>query len=335
MVFLGTPLSILILGGTRFVGRALVDFCISQDHRVTLFNRGLTNPGLFPDIETVVGDRTESSAFTALTGRTFDIVIDVAAYTPQVVGTAVQALAGHTDRYVFVSTRSVYVDNGSAHDETSDVLQLDQTLPADQSSYGARKAASEQVVLQALGDRALIVRPGMIVGPHDRKDRFAYWPRRFARGGHIIAPGSPTDLLQWIDVRDLSTWTIAAAAADRTGIYNIVGDPLPMDDFTAACRTVTGSDADLAWIPTAELRAAGFTPATATPLWIASIDVINVHKARNTGLHTRPLRETLTDILQWDTGRGGPPPGHEGLTATNEASLTSLARSLGSAAPPR
>lgn len=177
---------------------------------------------------------------------------------------------------------------------------------------------------------ALIPRPALIVGPHDLKDRFAYWPRRIARAGRVLAPGSPTDVVQVIDVRDLASWIMTAVTSGLGGIYNIAADPVPIGQVLAVCRTVTGSDATLHWVPKSQLLAAGLTAATAAPLWITTTiaQTSDITKAQAAGLHTRPLSSTLLDILQIDSARGGPPSDQERPTTEHENSLLPQARSV-------
>jgi 2'-hydroxyisoflavone reductase len=175
-------MKVLVLGGTRFLGRAVVDAALGRGDDVTLFNRGKTNPGLYPGLETIVGDR--AGDLTALSTRSWDAVVDVAAYDPELVARSVAALAGRAARYAFVSAVSVYADHSVSQVEGAPVLELRDGTPED-DLYGARKAAAERIVTEAFGDRALHARAGLIVGPHDGTDRFAYWPRRIARCGAV------------------------------------------------------------------------------------------------------------------------------------------------------
>ena len=302
----------LVLGGTRFVGRAVVDAALSAGADVTLFNRGQTAPDLYPHLETVVGDRTAD--LSALAGRRFDLVVDCAGYLPEVVGRSAAALRDAVDRYVFVSSVSVYADQSVPPVEGAALL--------DDDSYGGRKAACERIVLDHYGDRALVARPGLIVGPHDPTERFAYWPRRFTRGGPVLAPGTPADPVQWIDVRDLAAFLVGGPA----GVFNAVGPTLPMGDLVDACRTVTGSDAEVTWVSTADLLAAGLDPWMGVPLWIAdpawsAANLVDGARARAAGLTTRPVAQTVADVLAWDTGRGGPVDGVEPLSADDEKRL--------------
>ncbi|MFJ5229070.1 NAD-dependent epimerase/dehydratase family protein [Kitasatospora sp. NPDC088391] len=317
------PLSLLVLGGTRFLGRAFVEAALAEGHRVTLFNRGLTAPGLFPEAETVLGDRTAD--LSALDGRHWDAVVDVAGYEPEVVRRSVTALGGRVGRYVFVSTLSVFADHSTVQDEDGELLDLDADPPPHQL-YGARKAACERIVLDACGDRASIVRPGLIVGPHDPTDRFPYWPRRFRRGGRVLLPGDPADAAQFIDARDVAAWMLDCIGTGRGGVYNVTGRTLPFGEFFDACRALVNPDAEPVRIGTAALLAAGVEPWMGVPMWIGdpacvAINRIDVSRALAAGLTLRPLAETLADTLAWDTARGGPAPGAEGLTEAEEQRL--------------
>src|ERR1700728_1526378 len=219
---------VLVLGGTRFLGRAVVEAALGRGDEVTLFNRGQSNPELYPGLEKIVGDR--AGDLTALSSRSWDAVIDVAAYDPDLVSRSVRALADRTRHYAFVSTVSVYADHGVRQVEGAPVLELrDDTAPDD--LYGARKAAAERIVTEAFGDRALIGRAGLIVGPNDPTDRFAYWPRRVARSGRVLAPGQPTDPVQFIDVRDLAGWFVDGCHRGRSGAFNVTGEPMPFGDL--------------------------------------------------------------------------------------------------------
>jgi 2'-hydroxyisoflavone reductase len=202
-------MQVLILGGTRFLGRAIVDAALGRGDTVTLFNRGRTNPGLYPGAETITGDRTGD--LKELSGRHWDVVVDVAGYEPDVVRRNLAVLAGQAEHYVFVSTISVYADHSVPQFEDSPVLEVRDDLPAE-FRYGALKMAAERYVTAEFGERSLIVRAGLIVGPHDGTDRFAYWPRRIAAGGRVLAPGERSDPVQFIDVRDRpnGSWTATA-----------------------------------------------------------------------------------------------------------------------------
>jgi 2'-hydroxyisoflavone reductase len=254
-------------------------------------------------------------------------VVDVAGYDPEIVGRSVQALAGRADQYVFVSTVSVYADHSGRQHESDAVIELDDRTP-EQDLYGARKAAAERIVTAGFGDRALIARPGLIVGPHDPTDRFGYWPRRIARGGRVLTPGQPSDLAQFIDVRDLAGWMADGWRAQLGGVFNVTGPSLPFGRLLAECIAATGSDADLIWIPGPRLLAAGVDPWMGIPLWIGArgwegANDVDVSRAMTAGLTPRSLTGTIRDTLAWDLARGGPDPDQEGLSRGEEQRLLS------------
>jgi 2'-hydroxyisoflavone reductase len=293
---------ILVLGGTKFLGRALVDATLEQGHEPALFNRGLTHAELFPEVEKLRGDR--SGDLSALEGREWDAVLDVAAYFPDEVRRSTQALRGHVDRYVFVSSVSVYADQSTPQMEGSTVHELGPGDDTDSGpeTYGARKAASERIVEDAFGDSALIVRPGLIVGPHDLSGRFTYWPHRIARGGDVLGPGSPDDPVQFVDVRDLAGWIVRATAAGFGGVFNATGETMRFGDLVDECVRVTESDARVTWVPSTTLLEAGVEEWMGVPLWIASpgweaANRVVVEMAVNAGLTFRPLAETILGAL--------------------------------------
>lgn len=292
----------LVLGGTRFLGRALVDALLEAGHEPTLFNRGQTGPELFPEVEKLRGDR--SSDLSALEGRQWDAVLDVAAYFPHEVRRSVDALRGHVGPYVFVSSVSVYADHSVPQVEGAAVAELSPGEESDEGpeTYGARKAACERIVLEAFGDVALVVRPGLIVGPHDPTGRFTYWPHRVARGGDVLAPASPEYAVQFIDVRDLAEWIVRATSGRLGGTYNATGETMPLGDLLAECIRVTGSDARLVWVPSDQLLEAGAEEWMGVPLWIVSpgweaVNRVSVTKAVEAGLTFRPIADTILGAL--------------------------------------
>jgi 2'-hydroxyisoflavone reductase len=315
----------LVLGGTRFLGRALVDALLEQGHEPTLFNRGLTQPELFPDVEKLRGDR--SADLSALEGREWDAVLDVAAYMPGEVRLAVETLHDNVSRYVFVSSISVYADQSVPPVEGAAVEELapGQETDEDPELYGARKAACERIVEEAIGDAALVVRPGLIVGPHDPTGRFTYWPHRVARGGEVLGPGSPDDLVQFIDVRDLASWIVQATANGAGGTFNATGEPMRFGDLLEQCRAVSGSDATVTWVASGQLLAEEVGPWMELPLWLplaeyAGIQCASVERARATGLTYRPLAETIRATLA-----DAEPVDGVGLTPERERELLELA----------
>src|SRR5205085_3705642 len=219
-----------------FLGRATVDAALARGHDVTLFNRGQTNPELYPEVEKIRGDRTED--MSALDGREWDAVLDMATFLPRVVRLSVDALRGRVGRYVYVSSISAYADFSVPPVEGAPVAQLEDPESESIDDYGALKAACERIVEDSFGAAALIVRPGLIVGPHDPTDRFTYWPRRVAAGGRVLAPAPPAAPVQFIDVRDLAAWSIAMVEASQTGVYNAKGaaGTLTMRYLIERCR---------------------------------------------------------------------------------------------------
>ncbi len=321
-------MQLLVLGGTRFLGRALVEDALARDHEVTLFNRGQTNPELFPEAEKLRGDRTRD--VSALAGREWDAVLDVATLLPRVVRLSVEALRGRVGRCAYVSSVSVYADQSRPPVEGAPLLELED--PSDESieSYGALKAACERVVEDAFGEAATIVRPGLIVGPHDPTDRFTYWPVRVAAGGEVLAPGSPDDPVQFVDVRDLAAWILDLTERGAGGVFNATGESMPFQRLLDECRSVSGSDARFTWVPSETLLEAGVEEWMGVPLWIASPgwDAANrvvVERAIEAGLSFRPLPETIRDTLAWHAEREWPPAEGVGLSSERERELLALA----------
>lgn len=320
---------ILVLGGTRFVGRAVVEAALGRGDTVTMFNRGITGPGLFPGVETVTGDRTQD--LSPLGAREFDAVVDVACYDPAAARVSAGALKGRVGRYVFVSTVSVYASQSTTESQLEDapLAELKPGAADPLENYGANKALCEAVIRDAFGERALIGRPGLVTGPHDPTDRFPYWPRRIARGGRVLAPGDPGDLTQVIDVRDLAAFLLDGIHHRRGGVYNLTGTPRPFGILLDLCRTATYSDAELTWVPTDRLVAAGVDPGMGIPLWVGepgyeAFNDVDSSRAAAAGLSCRAVTETIRDTLAWDLGRGGPEkPGFD--PAEEERLLAELA----------
>lgn len=325
---------LLILGGTEFVGRHLVEIAVGRGHEVTLFHRGKTNPGLFPDLDTRTGDR--DGDLGALEGDRWDAVVDTCGYVPRIVRQSARKLAKSVDRYAFISTGVVYADlSQPGFDETAPLLPKPRAKGEDVTpeTYGPFKAECERVIDKLYPDNALHVRAGLIVGPHDPTDRFTYWPVRVARGGRIAAPGSPDLPVQFIDARDLGAWLLDRLEAGDAGAYNVTGPPQPLT-FGAmldACRKVCASEVDFRWIPEALLKEHEVIPFREMPLWIpedspsAGLLRMDIAKAVDRGLYCRPLEDTVRDVLRWNAGRpagtqlqAGPPPEKEQALITAE-----------------
>lgn len=298
---------ILILGGTRFVGRHIVEAARGRGHEITLFNRGQSNPDLFPDVTTLRGDR--DGELQALRGKRWDAVIDTSGYVPRVVRDSAELLVDAVDRYLFISSISVYADplpmeaNESAplatvEDETVEEITGE--------TYGALKALCEKVVQEVFGPRALIIRPGLIVGPHDPTDRFTYWPVRVARGGEVLAPGTAAKPVKFIDARDLAQWTVTMLEEEQSGIYHATGpaERLPMGELLAACRAYSHSGATFEWVDEEFLLAQDVQPFVDLPLWVpgeegVAYGTIDVSRAVAGGLTFRSLEETVADTMAW------------------------------------
>ncbi|MFP2906259.1 SDR family oxidoreductase [Pyxidicoccus sp. 3LFB2] len=305
------PKSILILGGTKFLGPALVEFARSRGHTVTLFNRGKTNPGLFPDVEKLEGDRdpNKGEGLKALQGRKWDVVVDTSGYVPRMVKASAELLAPNVGHYVFVSSISVY-KNLSEYglNESSPVATVeDETTEKVSEHYGALKALCEKAAETAMPGRVLNVRPGLIVGPDDPTDRFSYWPVRVSRGGEVLAPGDGQDPVQFIDARDLAAWIILNVERKTAGIFNATGpaQPVPMKDLLETCKTATGSDARFTWVDTAFLEKHKVAPWQDMPVWMPrtseekGLGRVSIDKAVATGLTFRPTADTVRDTVAW------------------------------------
>lgn len=323
-------MKLLVIGGTRFLGRAIVNFALAAGHEVTLFNRGQSNPDLFDsEVEALVGDR--DGGLAVLDGRSWDAVIDTCGYFPRLVRDSAEKLKDAVDHYTFISSLSVYSDNSQVgQDESSPVGTIeDETVEEiTGETYGPLKVLCEQAASQVMGEkRALYVRAGLIVGPHDMSDRFTYWPARVARGGEVLAPDSPEKRVQFVDVRDLAAWTVRATEARLYGPYNATGPDgrLTMGQVLQTCRDVSGSDARFTWVSEPFLLENEVGPYVEMPLWVpteyAGFDSFNCQKAIDAGLTFRPLRETVRDTLAWQATRPADYQWRGGLTPEREAAL--------------
>lgn len=322
---------LLILGGTVFLGRHLANVAAVRGHTVTIFHRGQTNPDLFPNLETLHGDRDEGqTGLAALEGRTWDAVIDTCGYLPGVVATSAKLLAKSVRQYCFISTISVLSDTATPdQDEDTELAALPDGASAKEltpPAYGALKALCEQEVTAVYGDRARIVRPGLIVGPWDPTDRFTYWPRRVAQGGSILV-GPPEQRVQFIDVRDLSEWIVRVLEANVGGTWFATGPkhPTTMADVAMTCQAFTKSFAEFVHVPDDFLLEHDVVPFTGLPLWLPSKDAgflsVDVSRAVADGLVHRPLGETIVDTHNWDITRGTDDPVNAGITMDEEARL--------------
>ncbi|HZT16974.1 MAG TPA: NAD-dependent epimerase/dehydratase family protein [Gaiellaceae bacterium] len=310
---------ILVLGGTQFLGRHVVEHALARGHEVTLFNRGRTRPDLFPAVERLRGDRDGDLA--SLAGRDFDAVVDTSGYVPRVVAATLDAL-GEVGHYTFVSSVSAYADLSLPPTEASPVAELDAPTEDWRSeAYGALKAACEAVVRERF-PRAFVVRPGLIVGPFDPTGRFTYWPLRLAAGGRVLAPAPPAAPAQVIDARDLAAWIVQGAESGLAGTFNAVDRPTTRAELLDACRRAAAADAELAWVDPAFLVEQGVGEWMELPLWLhdpayAGMLSVDATRAFAAGLRTRPLEETARDTLVWALAEDAP-GGSAGLDREKE-----------------
>ena len=303
------PLSILMLGGTGFLGPQTVEAALKHGHKVTLFNRGKTRPGLFPDLEKLHGDR-DKDEYQALEGRKFDAVVDTSANVPRWVKKAASVLGQNIGHYIYISSISVYPDNSKpGMDETAAVATI--ADPATEKitgeTYGALKALSEKAAEESMPGRVAVVRPGLIVGPEDPSDRFTYWPVRVAKGGEVLAPGSPGDPIQLIDVRDLGAFLVRLIENKTTGVFNALGpdSPLTMGETLEACKQVSRSDATFTWVDADFLQKQNVHAWSDMPAWVpnrgdtAGFAKVSNARAIKAGLTFLPIADTAKATLDW------------------------------------
>ncbi|HET7753457.1 MAG TPA: NAD-dependent epimerase/dehydratase family protein [Anaeromyxobacteraceae bacterium] len=305
----GARLDILVLGGTGFLGPDIVRVAQGRGHRLTLFNRGKTNPELFPDVEKLHGDR--DGGLEPLRGRRWDAVVDTSGYVPRVVKQSAELLAPSVRRYLFVSSISAYAavkEPGTTEDAPLAQLPANDLGTEDvRQHYGALKAACERTVEAALPRRTLVVRPGLIVGPGDPTDRFTYWPARVARGGEVLAPGDGEDPVQLIDARDLAAFVVKLLEDDEAGTFNAAGPRgrMSMRELLAACKAGTGSDAHYTWVDEKFLEERGVQPWSDLPVWVprrsedGGLTQVSIERAVSRGLAFRPTEDTVRDTYGW------------------------------------
>ncbi len=297
---------ILVLGGTSFIGRAIVEDASRTGAEVTLFSRGTTGSGLFPELDRRIGDR-DSGDYSALSDGGWDAVVDVSGYVPRQVGQAMDALGDRAGRYLFISSHAVYGRDGlrpGADEDTPRRPPRRDTEELDSETYGPLKVACEDDVLARYGSRATLVRPGKVAGPRDPSDMFTYWVRRASRGGRIALPADPAQPVQVIDSRDLARLVVRLVADDRPGAFQAVGpaDPVTLGGLIGTCARVAGAEVEIVRVP----------DETATPLhplvrpnWLTQQR--SAARARTAGMPATPLEVTAADVLAWDRERGEPP----------------------------
>ncbi len=306
------PLKILMLGGTGFLGPHTVQYAIDRGHEVTLFNRGRSKENLFPELEKLIGNRDPEvdAGLSALKGRKWDCVIDTSSYVPRIAGASAQLLKGLCDQYLMISTISVYSQFSQLNmDESAALGTLDDPTveTVDGATYGPLKAYSEQAVTEQFGAGTTILRPGLIVGPRDRTDRYSYWPVRASRGGNMLCPGNGSDLVQYIDVRDLAEFIVHCLEQKTTGIFNTISDSKTetVKDMVDTCIEVSGADTNAVWADTDFLTEQGVRPWADMPVWVpnagemAGLSQIDVSRAFAAGMKIRNRNETALDTLNW------------------------------------
>jgi 2'-hydroxyisoflavone reductase len=324
-------MKILILGGTVFLGRALVESALNSGHEVTLFNRGKTNPGLLPGVEEIHGDRKES--LDSLAGRTWDAAIDTSGYFPKDVRESAGFLSGLVEHYTYTSSISAYASfKDTWQDENGPLARMEdenvQEITGE--TYGPLKVLCEEEAEATMPGRVLVIRPGLIVGPHDPTDRFTYWPYRVWKGGEVLAPGSSERGNQFIDVRDLADWNISMVERGITGVYNATGPnkPVSMGELLETCQSVSGSEARFIWADETFLQENNVGEWIEMPLWVPEtnpdtqgLNKIDISKAVREGLTFRSLAITVRDTLVWAKTRLSDHKWRAGITPEREREL--------------
>jgi 2'-hydroxyisoflavone reductase len=324
-------MKLLIIGGTRFLGRHLAQQALDAGHALTLLHRGRSGPGLFPAAEHLIADR--NGDLSALAGRSWDAVIDTSAYVPRHVHSLAAALGARVGQYQLVSTISVYAGFGQpGMDEDAPLATLadPSTEVVDGSTYGGLKVLCEQAAAEGFGSRCLVARPGLIVGPYDPSGRFTWWVQRLARaapGEAVLAPGDPAAPMQCIDARDAAAWLLRQAGHGSRGTCNLTGPDAPtsLGDLLEAARRLLAPQARLEWVDEAFLLGQGVGPWMELPLWLpaadAGLSAVSIARAQALGLHCRPLAQTLADTAAWVAGGGAPVVPAVGLAPEREAAL--------------
>jgi nucleoside-diphosphate-sugar epimerase len=320
---------LLVLGGTKFLGRGAVEAALERGHEVTLFNRGRTNPGLFPSVEELQGDR--DGGLAVLEGRRWDAAIDPSGFVPRVVRASTELLADAVGHYTFVSSISVYRKfSRPSFNESAPLIELeDRSTEEVMEHYGGLKALCEDVVSEVFAGRSANVRAGLIVGPHDPTDRFTYWPVRVASGGEVLAPGRPARPVGFVDARDLGSWLVTLAENGTAGTFNASRPPLPFAELLDSAIRVSGSDATITWVDEDFLLERDVGQWMELPLWLAESDPewahmqeADVSRAIAAGLVFRPVDETVLDTIEWAATRDKPGPGTVAMGDAEEVGMS-------------
>ena len=307
-------LKMLILGGTGFLGPHTVRYAVARGHTMTLFNRGRSQPDLFPDLEKLRGDREEND-LEALKGREFDVIIDTSAYVPWHVEATAKMFADSAKQYVIFSSVSAYADHGQVADVDSPLAECTdefaaecKTIRESLANYGAMKARCEKTAEAAMPGRVTVIRPGLIVGPGDYSDRFVYWAVRAADGGEVLAPGDGKDPVQWVDARDLAKWTLHCIEKNITGVFNGIcpGGMFTMAEMVHGMKAAVWTDAQFTWVGEDFLEANEVQAWGHLPVWmprsepeVAAFHLVDTDKSVEAGLTFRPLAETARDTVTW------------------------------------
>ncbi|WP_432011745.1 NAD-dependent epimerase/dehydratase family protein [Streptomyces cucumeris] len=322
---------LLMLGGTEFVGRAVTEEALARGWEVTVFHRGHHPPP--PGVTSLHGDRTAPGGLAALEHGVWDVVVDTWSGAPSAVRDTARLLTGRAGTYAYVSSRSVYTYPAPAG-LTEDGPVVEASPDADGGDYATVKRGGELAARDAFGERALLARAGLVIGPYENIGRLPWWLNRIARGGPVLAPG-PRDLpLQYIDGRDLAQWVLDAAQGGLGGAYNVVSPPghTTMGELLESCVRVTGSDAELRWAAPETVLAAGIEPWSELPVWLPPGELYDtmhrgdVSKVLAAGLRCRPVAETVADTWTWLSALGGVAPHRPdrppvGLDAEREAEV--------------
>jgi 2'-hydroxyisoflavone reductase len=333
-------LKVLVLGGTGISGPHLVRELDSRGHQITLFNRGKRNPGLFPNVETLIGDR--NGPLDVLKGRDFDVVVDNSGYFPRQVQATAQLLKEHTRHYIYVSSISAYADlTPPGIDENYKLAELKDPDATEitNDNYGGLKAACERIVEQTFGEHQTVVRPSYIVGPGDSSDRFTYWPVRVARGGEMLAPGAPSDPIQFIDARDMAEFMRACVERGISGRYNLCNPPraVSIGDLLSTSKRVSKSNATFVWASQTFLEQNNALESGEIPIWAppvgkeAGATLVSSARAVAQGLRFRTLETTVKDTLAWHEQRPAEQKAklRAGLTPEREAELLKKLKTAG------
>lgn len=327
-------MKILLIGGTRFVGYALTEALLKNNHSITFFNRGKTNPDLFPEVEKIHGNR-DGEIPNIGSDRKFDVVIDTCGYVPRIVKQSVDFLKDKVKYYVFISSVSVYssTDVIQHRDELSEVFELKdpntENIMGEPNNYGGLKVLCERTVQKVFKENAIIIRPGYIVGPNDPSHRFTYWPVRIRKAGKMLAPGDSPCNLQIVDVRDLAEFIVELVEKQKTGVFNVAGPEEPFDfrEMLEKLHKITSSNAEIYWATNSWLQEQGVIAGKDFPIWDPSVEDqtlmnVNIDKALKAGLKFRSLDDTVNSTLQWyDDIKGETKEWSVGLNSEKEKEL--------------